>query len=47
MGDNPLRDVRRDAWLRSQGLRVLRLNAADVIRDLQSAVTAILLDCRR
>ncbi|HET7576196.1 MAG TPA: DUF559 domain-containing protein [Sphingomicrobium sp.] len=47
MGDNPERDVRRDHWLRSRGLRVLRFNATDVIRDLQSVVTAILLACGR
>jgi very-short-patch-repair endonuclease len=47
MGDNPQRDSRRDQWLRGQGLHVLRFNATDVIRDLQSVVTAILLACRR
>ena len=47
MGDNPERDVRRDHWLRGQGLRVLRFSAADVIRDLQSVVTVILDACRR
>lgn len=47
MGDRPVHDVRRDGWLSDQGLRVLRFNAADVIRDLDSVVTAILLACRR
>jgi very-short-patch-repair endonuclease len=47
MGDHPQRDVRRDHWLRDQGLRVLRFDARDVINDLQSVVTAILLACRR
>jgi very-short-patch-repair endonuclease len=47
MGDNPQRDAARDIWLRSQGLTVLRLSAEDVVRDLGSAVTAILLACRR
>ena len=46
MGDNPARDERRDAWLREQGLRVVRFDAADVMRDLESVVTAILLACR-
>jgi very-short-patch-repair endonuclease len=46
-GDNPRRDDRRDHWLRSQGLHVLRFSAADVIRDLQSVVTAILRVARR
>jgi very-short-patch-repair endonuclease len=47
MGDNPERDVRRDHWLRGQGLRVLRFAAEDVITDLESVVTAILFNCRR
>jgi very-short-patch-repair endonuclease len=42
MGDNPERDVRRDAWLRSQGLKVLRLDARDVMNDLNAVVRAIL-----
>ena len=41
MGDNPERDARRDAWLRKQGLTVLRFNASDVMRDLESVLTAI------
>jgi very-short-patch-repair endonuclease len=47
MGDRPERDIRRDQWLREQDLRVIRFNAADVIHDLQSVVTAILSACRR
>jgi very-short-patch-repair endonuclease len=47
MGEHPPRDIRRDVWLRSQGLRVLRFSATEVMRDLQSVVTAIILACRR
>jgi very-short-patch-repair endonuclease len=47
LGENPERDIRRDQWLRGRGLRVLRFNAADVIRDTQSVLTAITLACRR
>jgi very-short-patch-repair endonuclease len=47
LGDNPERDRRRDAWLGQQGLRVLRFNAADVVRDVESVVTAILFACGR
>ena len=47
MGDRPERDTRRDWWLRSQGLRVLRFNARDVMKDLQSVVTAINHACQR
>jgi very-short-patch-repair endonuclease len=34
MGCNSQRDARRDAWLRSKGIRILRLNAEDVMRNL-------------
>ena len=47
MGDRPLRDIQRDEWLRKQGLRVVRFDAVDVIRDLESVVTAITIACRR
>jgi very-short-patch-repair endonuclease len=47
MGDNPARDRSRDAWLREQGLSVLRVDAADVMRDVESVVTAILAGARR
>jgi len=47
MGDQPQRDERRDAWLRSRDLRVVRFEAADVMRDLDSVITAIALACRR
>jgi very-short-patch-repair endonuclease len=47
MGDNPSADLRRDAWLREQGVRVLRFNAADVIKDVEAVVTAILVAARR
>ncbi len=47
MGDNPARDLRRDARLRSQGLHVIRFNADDVMRDVESVVTAIVLAARR
>jgi very-short-patch-repair endonuclease len=47
LGSNAERDRRRDYWLRGQGLHVIRFAATDVINDLQSVVTAILLACRR
>jgi very-short-patch-repair endonuclease len=46
MGDRPARDARRDHWLREQGLRVVRFNAADVMKDVGSAVTGILVAAR-
>ncbi len=47
MGDNPARDRRRDSWLSEQGLRVLRFDSADVMKDVESVVTAILAAVRR
>ncbi len=47
LGDNPERDRRRDSWLGQQGLRVLRFRAEDVVRDVESVVTAIVLACGR
>lgn len=47
MGDNPERDARRDAWLRSQGMEVLRFDARDVMNDVDSVVQAILLKSGR
>jgi very-short-patch-repair endonuclease len=47
MGDRPERDARRDTWLGEQNLRVVRFPASDVINNLQSVVTAILLACGR
>jgi very-short-patch-repair endonuclease len=46
MGNRPARDARRDYRLREQGLRVVRFNAADVMRDVGSAVTGILRGAR-
>ncbi len=45
MGDRPLHDARRDAWLREQGLRVIRFDAADVMNDMNSVLLAILRSC--
>ncbi len=42
MGNNPQRDLDRDAWLTCQGIAILRLPATDVLKDLDAAVTAIL-----
>jgi very-short-patch-repair endonuclease len=46
MGSNPQVDAARDRWLASKGLRVLRFDAADVLRDVESVVRAILVVAR-
>lgn len=33
VGDRPERDARRDAWLRSQGIEVVRIPASSVLED--------------
>ena len=47
MGDNPERDARRDAWLKEQGLRTLRVTAADVLGDLEAVVRMIVAECAK
>ena len=46
MGDNPVRDERRDASLRKQGIVTLRFLAADVRQDVEPLVTDIVELCR-
>jgi very-short-patch-repair endonuclease len=41
MGSQADRDDRRDEWLRDQGLKVLRIRAVDVMKELDSVVAAI------
>jgi very-short-patch-repair endonuclease len=45
MGDRPQRDKRRDSWMRAQGLRVIRFDAADAMNDLESVLTVITSAC--
>ena len=45
MGDRPERDIRRDAFLRSQGIKVIRIPAADVLRDAQAVAQSIVSIC--
>lgn len=46
MGYRPERDARRDAFLRTQGIDVLRVPAADVLRSVSDAAEAIAACCR-
>ena len=49
-GQTPAHDDRRDAWLRSQGIEVIRYAAADVLRDADAVAhsiwTLVLSRCR-
>lgn len=44
-GNQPQRDATRDAFLRRQGFRVMRIAARDVLEDIDAAVRFILLHC--
>lgn len=41
MGSRPEEDRRRDAWLGTLGISVVRFDAADVMRDVDAVVRAI------
>ena len=41
MGDRPVRDEKRDAKLRSWGIEVVRIAAAEVLRDADGTAEAI------
>ena len=45
MGDNPERDRRRDAWLRSEGFDVVRIPATDVLRDPAEVAESLAVLC--
>ena len=44
-GDEPRRDAARDAILRREGFRVLRIAARDVLKDLNAVVHYIVATC--
>jgi very-short-patch-repair endonuclease len=44
MAEQVAHDARRDAWLQAQGLRILRIRAVDIFRDVD-AVGRQILDC--
>jgi very-short-patch-repair endonuclease len=44
-GDQPKRDAGRDAILRREGFRVLRIAARDVLRDMDAVLRFILVVC--
>jgi very-short-patch-repair endonuclease len=46
MGDQPQRDLRRDAMLKADGYRVIRVPAADVLHDPEAMADSIAALCR-
>ena len=47
MGDNHERDLHREAFLREHGITVVRMAAADVLKNPAQAAESILALCRR
>ena len=45
MGDRPQRDEARDAWLSDRKLRIIRIPAADVLKDATAVAESIRLLC--
>jgi len=45
MGDNPARDIARDAWVAEQGVRTLRIPADLVRDDMDAVIRMILAEC--
>ncbi len=41
LGDRPERDTRRDAWLKGQGVTVIRIPASELTRGIDETVDAI------
>jgi very-short-patch-repair endonuclease len=46
MAERPELDARRDEFLRTQGIEVLRIPAADVLKSVSDAAEAIAACCR-
>lgn len=47
MGDQVQRDVKRDAWLETQGIEVVRIPAAEVLKSPDAIAEAIVQYCKR
>ena len=47
MGDRAARDERRDAWLRGEGVEVMRIAATEVLRSPENIAEAIVRYCKR
>ena len=45
MGDRPQRDAQREAWLKSQGIAVIRIPAGEVLRSPEDVADAIVRYC--
>jgi very-short-patch-repair endonuclease len=46
MGDNPLRDLRRDSYFLEVGIQTMRIPAEEVLRNLDGVILGIIEACR-
>lgn len=47
MGDRPERDVQRDAWLKQEGIEIVRIPATKVLKSPEAIAEAIVRNCKR
>ena len=47
IGDQPEHDARRDAWLRGQGIEVMRIPATEVLKSPETVADSIVRYCQR
>jgi very-short-patch-repair endonuclease len=47
MGDRPCRDAAREAWLRSQGIEVVRIPASEVLKSPEDVAEGMVRYCQR
>lgn len=47
LGDRPARDLQRDAWLRGEGIEVVRIPASEVLRSPVDVAESIVRYCKR
>jgi very-short-patch-repair endonuclease len=47
MGDNPARDVERDASIAKFGIEIMRIPASDVLRSPEDIAEAVVRYCKR
>ena len=47
MGDRPVRDISRDAWLCEQGVQVVRIPASEVLKSPEDVAEGIVRFCTR
>jgi very-short-patch-repair endonuclease len=41
MGDRPQRDAQRDEWLKKRGVKMIRISAVELMRDIDDAADSI------